>query len=294
MEGVSTFLTMFSVFTSINSFQTMVNYFYTNENGNKISVSGGQLKLLAKNGIITPFTIIENEEGKKAPARRVKGLAFDETVELKPTPQTMPSQPMTMPHAPVRPVGSDRKQNEVREEYKLFDLNIEKVLEHWGLEHALREIIANALDEQVITTTKKIEIFQDGDSSWHIRDYGRGIEYRHFVQNESVEKLTKTNLIGKFGVGLKDALAVFWRNNIGVVIHSKFSKITLTMAQKSGFALNTLHAVFEKPERSDMVGTEFIITGIPSEPIAKAKSMFLVFGNAKCLGRVCTNFSSRC
>ena len=27
----------------------------------------------------------------------------------------------------------------------LFDLNIEKVLEHWGVEHAIREIIANAL-----------------------------------------------------------------------------------------------------------------------------------------------------
>ena len=29
----------------------------------------------------------------------------------------------------------------------LFDLNIEKVLDHWGVEHAIREIIANALDE---------------------------------------------------------------------------------------------------------------------------------------------------
>ena len=168
-------------------------------------------------------------------------------------------------------------------EMKLFDLNIEKVLEHWGLEHALREIIANALDEQIITSTKAIEIFHDGNSRWHIRDYGRGIEYRHFVQNESAEKLAAPNLIGKFGVGLKDALAVFWRNGIRVVIHSKFAKITLTMAQKFGFALNTLHAVFEKPEHSNMVGTEFIITGIPSELIAKAKSMFLMFGNAKCL-----------
>ena len=45
----------------------------------------------------------------------------------------------------------------------LFDLNIEKVLEHWGVEHAIREIIANALDEMTLTGTKEIEIsYSDG------------------------------------------------------------------------------------------------------------------------------------
>jgi hypothetical protein len=29
-----------------------------------------------------------------------------------------------------------------------FDLNIERVLENWTVAHALREVIANALDEQ--------------------------------------------------------------------------------------------------------------------------------------------------
>jgi hypothetical protein len=29
---------------------------------------------------------------------------------------------------------------------RAFDLNIEEVLENWKVEHALREIIANALD----------------------------------------------------------------------------------------------------------------------------------------------------
>lgn len=166
---------------------------------------------------------------------------------------------------------------------KLFDLNIEKVLEHWGLEHALREIIANAVDEQALTSSKPIGIFQGEKGRWHVRDYGRGIEYRHFVQNESAEKMAAPNLIGKFGVGLKDALAVFWRNGIKIEIRSKFAVITLTMAHKSGFALKTLHAVFAKSGRTDMVGTDFVITGMPSEAVAKAKSMFLVFGNSKCL-----------
>jgi hypothetical protein len=42
---------------------------------------------------------------------------------------------------------------------KKFDLNIEKVLEDWGVHHALREVIANALDEQALTNTKDVEIY---------------------------------------------------------------------------------------------------------------------------------------
>ena len=51
-----------------------------------------------------------------------------------------------------------------------FDLNIEKVLENWTVAHAIREIIANALDEQIITKTKDIQIYQDEKGDWHIRD----------------------------------------------------------------------------------------------------------------------------
>lgn len=54
----------------------------------------------------------------------------------------------------------------------LFDLNIEEVLEHWETEHAVREVIANALDEQVLTGTADVEIYEH-DGSWHVRDHGR-------------------------------------------------------------------------------------------------------------------------
>ena len=36
---------------------------------------------------------------------------------------------------------------------RAFDLNIEDVLENWDVEHAIREIIANALDEQLLSAT---------------------------------------------------------------------------------------------------------------------------------------------
>lgn len=71
----------------------MAKWFYYNENGEKIEVTGTQLKELAKQGIVTPNTTIETEEGKSAPARRVKGLTFvvaqNETASLsEPTPLT--------------------------------------------------------------------------------------------------------------------------------------------------------------------------------------------------------------
>ena len=37
------------------------------------------------------------------------------------------------------------------EKIREFDLNIEKILENWEVYHAIREIIANALDEQILT-----------------------------------------------------------------------------------------------------------------------------------------------
>lgn len=80
---------------------------------------------------------------------------------------------------------------------KKFDLNIEKILENWETSHAIREIIANALDEQLLTKTKEVEIFKNGNS-WLIRDFGRGVQYTHLTQNENQEKLKSTNVIGKF------------------------------------------------------------------------------------------------
>jgi hypothetical protein len=72
-----------------------------------------------------------------------------------------------------------------------FDLNIDKVLEHWTVPFALRELIANALDEQALTGTADPEILDDAAGAWHIRDYGRGLRYQHLSQNESGEKSSR-------------------------------------------------------------------------------------------------------
>ena len=166
-----------------------------------------------------------------------------------------------------------------------FDLNIEKILDNWEIYHAVREIIANALDEKTLTNTQNIEIFKDSYGKWHIKDYGRGIKYTHFTQNENEEKKRSKTVIGKFGVGLKDALAVLYKNHCSVDILSRYGDITLEMCHKEGFSDTiTLHAMIDNPSNPNRIGTEFIL-GVSDQDIQKAKSLFLVFTNKKPLDK---------
>jgi hypothetical protein len=163
-------------------------------------------------------------------------------------------------------------------EAKAFDLNIEKILEDWEIYHALREVIANALDEQQLTKTREIEITKDQEGCWRIRDYGRGLKYEHLTQKENVEKQKNPNMIGKFGIGLKDALATFDRHNVNVLIKSKYGNITLGKLKKHGFEdIKTLHAYIRPPSDPNFVGTEFTFKGITDKDIEKAKDLFLKF-----------------
>jgi len=162
---------------------------------------------------------------------------------------------------------------------KLFDLNIEKVLENWEVYHALREIIANALDEQLLTQTGEIEIFMDQQDQWHVRDFGRGLRYQHLTQNENEEKLAHPSLvIGKFGVGLKDALATLDRHKINVLIRSRNGDITIIKSEKHGFQdITTLHASISPPSDKDFRGTEFVFRGVTDNDMETAKGFFLKF-----------------
>ena len=165
-----------------------------------------------------------------------------------------------------------------------FDLNIEEVLEDWEIYHGVREIIANAIDEQVLSNTQDIEI-QKEKNCFVIRDYGRGIRYEHLTQNENEEKLSNPELvIGKFGVGLKDAMATFDRHKIIIMIKSKFGDITIDKSSKHGFEdIVTLHAIISSPSEPDMVGTKVILDGCTKEDIEKAKNLFLKFSGEEIL-----------
>jgi hypothetical protein len=164
---------------------------------------------------------------------------------------------------------------------RYFDLNIEKILEGWELRHAIRELIANALDEQVLSHTADIEVLQDAPNRWHIRDFGRGLRYEHLTQNENAEKLSQSgHVIGRFGVGLKDSLATLNRRGVKIEIRSRHGNISIISAPKHGFEdVVTLHATVEEPQDPKFVGTEICLSGVPAEEVLAARSFFLRFTN---------------
>ena len=74
---------------------------------------------------------------------------------------------------------------------RVFDLNIEEVLENWDVEHAIREVIANALDEQILSATGDIQIQKDAKAHFfsnepaflsHTRTCCGRISVRSFVR----------------------------------------------------------------------------------------------------------------
>jgi hypothetical protein len=167
---------------------------------------------------------------------------------------------------------------------RLFDLNIEEVLENWEVSHALREIISNALDEQVLSETADVAIDKDERGRWRIRDFGRGLQIEHFTLNENKEKLARSSgVIGKFGVGLKDALATFHRRGIEVSITSQYGRFRLHEATKHDFeGITTLHVAYEA-DAPDIEGTEFSFTGVTDADMDEAKSLFLKFNGERVL-----------
>jgi hypothetical protein len=160
---------------------------------------------------------------------------------------------------------------------RLFDLNIECVLDHWEIHHGVREVIANALDEQTLTNTAPVEIEKDRAGDWHVRDFGRGIKIEDFTLNENPEKTEADGVIGKFGVGLKDALATFDRHGVRVSIHSRHGVFSLTKASKRDYdGITTLHIAHDAGN-SVFPGTDVVLAGVPDSAVEASKIMFLRF-----------------
>ena len=157
-----------------------------------------------------------------------------------------------------------------------FDLNIGEVLEHWTVPFAIREVIANALDEQTLTGTGEPVIGKDETGRWHIADEGRGLRYEHLTQNENAEKLRHPEVIGQFGMGLKDALAVFDRRGVPVTIRSPHADITTGRRAKQGFPdVITLHALVHPPSEPGRSGTEVVLRNVTDDDMLEAKRFFL-------------------
>ncbi|HMD53439.1 MAG TPA: GYF domain-containing protein [Phycisphaerae bacterium] len=165
-----------------------------------------------------------------------------------------------------------------------FDLNIEKFLEHWDVEQAIREIIANALDEQALTQTQEVVIQEMAPDAWCIRDFGRGLRIEHFTLNENDEKhQNRDSVIGKFGVGLKDAIATLCRIGVTVQARSRFGVFRVAQLPKHGFGeIQTIHILYDDTPQ-EMCGTEFTLSPLSREKVEAAKHLFMQFSGDQIL-----------
>lgn len=72
------------------------------------------------------------------------------------------------------------------------------MLENWNAEHALRDVISNALDEQFLSRTAEYDIQGTSPQTGIFKDFGRGLQIEHFNLNKNQEKTAvgkKENLI---------------------------------------------------------------------------------------------------
>jgi hypothetical protein len=126
--------------------------------------------------------------------------------------------------------GSSNCGQKTRSGTKAFDVDIERICENWESNHAVREITINAVAQEVLSGTKPVRVFQE-DGDWHGRDYGHGLRYEHLTQKENDEKLKAPRVIGKFAIGVKDALPAFSRQKVKVVIRSRYGDVTIGKSQ---------------------------------------------------------------
>lgn len=145
-----------------------------------------------------------------------------------------------------------------RHQIDIIDLNIgENYLNDWDVYYAIREIIANALDEQ---QNENIEItYKNEEDEWIIRDFGSGLKIENFIMMGS-NKISNGNVIGKFGVGLKDALGVLNNNGVQVKIRTDKYLFKFYMKEKSKITnAKTLHVYVYQNNDKVFKGTEFIL-----------------------------------
>lgn len=154
-----------------------------------------------------------------------------------------------------------------------IDLNMgEKYLSEWNEILAIREIIANAIDE---TKDRKIDIFKV-ENKWIIRNKGDEIKPDNFIIEEG-EKRDKQGKIGKFGIGLKDALSVLTNREIIVEIHTSRYKFIPKYRLKSPLIKHKSLFIYVYEEISSFVGTQVILSNCNDKFIKEAQSKFIYY-----------------
>ena len=166
-----------------------------------------------------------------------------------------------------------------------IDLNIgTQCLDNWENNNAIRELIANALDEHIINKIVKPISINHSRNKCEIIDYGSGITKSSFVIQSNSNKINNEKLIGQFGFGMKDAIGVLCKNDIDVKIYTKDYIFTPSYTQRANTSDITLHISFESNDDyddDDEYGTKIVLNNIKRADIEKAKDYFIDFTTIK-------------
>jgi hypothetical protein len=158
-----------------------------------------------------------------------------------------------------------------------LDLNTNNILQNWDVKKAIKELLANAIDESVETKTS-LPLLEFKDNILTISDKGRGLNTKHFTQSINNVKANNPNYIGKFGIGLKDCLAVLYREEKPITIESKYLYVRgMTMRRKTDSKDKTLHVIVEKARDEDFIGTIITVEGVTSSEYRDLKRHFPQF-----------------
>ncbi|WP_411167742.1 hypothetical protein ACH36K_11360 [Clostridium sp. MB05] len=157
-----------------------------------------------------------------------------------------------------------------------IDLNIgQSYLSDWNEVLAVKELIANAIDETE-TGDKDILIEEISKDTWSITNYGNEIIPDNFLMNEG-KKSIKKGKIGKFGIGLKDAIAVLTTRNINIEIITSQYIFKPIYKSKCNLVKEVSLFIEVYANNRSVKGTQIILSECSKYIINKAKYNFLKY-----------------
>lgn len=164
-----------------------------------------------------------------------------------------------------------------------IDLNIgTNYLEHLNIVDSLKEIFANAIDEHILKNID-IENIQFGYKKvsnkyqFFIVDFGDGIMPENFIQKINDNKVKNNNIIGQFGIGLKDAIAYLTNNNVKIVITT--NKYIYEPIFKKKNNIDVLHMKCSEHLQNYEFGTKFTLSNITKKHFEDCLKKFILFDN---------------
>lgn len=154
----------------------------------------------------------------------------------------------------------------------IFDMNFtDRYCRHWTVANAVREIVANAEDERRIGGTMSVE--HKGEKLI-VTSHGRHLTTRALAFGATTKE-GDDRTIGKFGDGLKAALAVFLRYEMAVRIDTGREIWTPRYIQRDGLDRVVAINVRAQPAKYHRERVVFEVEGVTVSDWAEWQKMFL-------------------